>query len=452
LKRVKLILFSSDRLSYNPLSEKMLEFTEFYIDRISQSTEFHCETIKVNTIDAALEHHIDGFDYAIFMASGNRIYNSKDLLPELITPFIENPKLTLMGNILDRKEKWYELNHQFFTIDVNNWVKCGRPSYNKIDVGKLIEVKRSDENFHDDYTPLWVEKGDTFRNYENTEQGANLINQILTNDYDVQIYGGNIKSKKVYLYPEYNSKIFHQLILDKGVTEDIDYNKKTHLKSLLHGNSTWVFNTEEMELTKDHKGESFNVISLPSAGFKFLDVVKGNYLSEGGKIIFYDFNVKSVRWIKYILESNYDTIHDLVRNFDDKWGLIGKRGEGLLDDNDGMTDSMRENVNEVYDYYGGIDNFKEYLKTFKGYHIEYHDINIIDNPESIYGLMGGENNLINVSNIYSTDYSNMFYGKSKMTKIFNKSVTYIQSPTLIVGRGVDVSYSETFYDKTEKNI
>lgn len=442
---IGIFIYPSNKLDHYLLKNRMVEFTNFYALRLSQNPNHTFTTHIVENINDALSESSLSYDYLILMSAGNRIYNSKDIIPKILSEFESNPSLSLMGHILDRFEEWYELHHQMIVIRTKHWIDSGKPLFGYDgDTDKSVpNIIRSEESFHDGYTPLWVKKGEGETQFNTLRQGWNLLSSLLSSGYTISPFSNEIRRMKGYCYPEYNSEKFYSLIDNKEYSDDIDFTKRVLLGGLLNPNKvTWCFNTEEISILKSSNTEKYNVIALPSAGFKFLDVIKSNLLHDDGKVIFYDFNKNSLDWIEYVLSSNTTNIIELVLNKPNHVRLIGKRAEKLINDNGQPTEDLLNNIREVYEYFGGEDSFSEYLIKFRELDYELVNVDIVNDPLKLTYLLNEDNNLINISNIFSTDFLNLFYTMEEKEKMYNRFIKTLNSKTTIVGRGINTFYDE----------
>ena len=88
----------------------------------------------------------------------------------------------IAGHILDRKEGYYELHEQCYVINLKKWVEYDYP-----DMGAEVENEkhlkavpiRSEENYHDNHTPLWIKPGNEMIEYKDKWHGWNILNIAL---------------------------------------------------------------------------------------------------------------------------------------------------------------------------------------------------------------------------------------------------------------------------------
>jgi uncharacterized linocin/CFP29 family protein len=200
-----------------------------------------------------------------------------------------------------------------------------------------------------------------------------------------------------------------------------------------------------MSIIKEKTDITYDVVALPCAGFKFLDLLHSGLIQEKSKIVFFDFSESSIKWINYVINSEELTITDLVLNKPEEVNLIGKTIEKLSIDGIPSNDLIRLSE-EVYSCYGGIDNFMRLLKKFRTLNIEIIKTDIINDPLNCLHRLNGDNNLINISNIFSTDYFNLFYSEKERENKFERFIKTLNRKTTVVGRGVDTYYSEKLYN------
>ena len=96
----------------------------------------------------------------------------------------------------------------------------------------------------------------------------------------------------------------------------------------------------------------------------------------------------------------------------------------------------------MYDYFGGEDSFSEYLIKFRELNYELVNVDIVNDPLKLTYLLNEDNNLINISNIFSTDFLNLFYTMEERERMYNRFIKTLNSKTTIVGRGINTFYDE----------
>ena len=143
-----------------------------------------------------------------------------------------------------------------------------------------------------------------------------------------------------------------------------------------------------------------------------------------------------------MLSSNTTNIIELVLNKPNHVRLIGKRAEKLINEDGLPTEDLISNIREVYDYFGGEEIFSDYLQKFREIRYELVNVDIVNDPLKLTYLLNEDNNLINISNIFSTDFLNLFYTMEEREKMYNRFMKTLNSKTTIVGRGINTFYDE----------
>jgi len=93
------------------------------------------------------------------------------------------------------------------------------------------QPRRSDQNLHDNYTPLWVAPGTTMVTHPVTEFGQGLIARQLQNTHSVVNWNNSARDIKFFLYKELDLEIFRDY---KNIAE----------------RQLWIFNNEPVQVVK----------------------------------------------------------------------------------------------------------------------------------------------------------------------------------------------------------
>lgn len=148
------------------------------------------------------------------------------------------------GHVLDKGNLYYEIHPQVMFVDVN-WFCDNLSEFAQRFRGReceFIKPLRSEDNFHDEYTPKWVKQGNELHTYEGTCWGWNVVEEGLKSETGIGIWPEMIRRTYFYSYPE---------------VEDDYINKKADIFDKMHGKETfYIGNTEDFTLPKTlHKGD-----------------------------------------------------------------------------------------------------------------------------------------------------------------------------------------------------
>lgn len=219
------------------------------------------------------------YDYAVVMSPGTEYINGFAFFDELDN--ICKKDFFLAGHILDRSNynAYYELHHQCYIVNMDYYKKLNRPFVGKLEKNNQhvqLEPIRSKENYHDDYTPKYISKGNTNRTYRHKCHGWNLLRLAFENDYPIIVFDDNIRNSKKHYYPEVEEDYSKHI---KHIDEKFNYCKT----QLIHkSNTEWTTGITE----------KYEQIVLPASGMLYLDLI------DSGRVVFYDYNKRALDYWK----------------------------------------------------------------------------------------------------------------------------------------------------------
>ena len=215
------------------------------------------------------------YDYCVVISPGTEFINGTaffDALDELVkTDFF------IAGHILDRTmhNAYYELHRQCYVINMKHWMKAGMPkigSQERDMPHTLLEPIRSEDNYHDDYTPMSVSKGTEKKTYNDLQHGWQILNKAFEKNLPIVVFNEAIRNSKKHYYPE-SEKDYYEHV--KYIDEKFNYCQEEFVHT---DNTEWS--------TGDH-GEYQQVV-IPASGTLYSDLV------NEGTVIFYDYNQKAL--------------------------------------------------------------------------------------------------------------------------------------------------------------
>jgi hypothetical protein len=224
-----------------------------------------------------LAHAIQqGHKYALVFSTGTEFINGRSF-------FIEIEKLIqtdfyVYGHILDRGDAYYELHNQCYLLNLDRYQELGHPEIGQYELGAThsqITPDRSTENFHDNYTPLWIKPGNSIKTYNHKLHGWNLISAIMSAGGAISAFNNNIRNNKKHYYPE-NQKEFLKHVSWSYSRKDYCANEFVHYQ-----------NTENL-LLDDHDYEK---IITPASGTWFVNFI---HKERPVTVLFYDYNQKAL--------------------------------------------------------------------------------------------------------------------------------------------------------------
>jgi len=154
--------------------------------------------------DTYLKSVAPDYDYAIVCRAGHEFINRQVFVEE-----IDKDNFFIMGHILDREmlNAYYELHTQCYIINLKTYKELGCPAIGRQSFHsshKQIQPLRSDENYHDDYTPLWVHPGSHEKSYEHKPHGWNILSIAFKHSLPVLVFNNTLRTSKKFNYESTN--------------------------------------------------------------------------------------------------------------------------------------------------------------------------------------------------------------------------------------------------------
>ena len=240
----------------------------------------------------------------------------------------------LIGHILDRKERYYHLHQQQFILDIDKWKQIGKPSFN-LRSGEVVNIKRSSENFHDDYTPVWIKKDQGTKSYDKLKFGGRVISELLKSNFKVRPFNEKERHVKKFVYYGISEQISHLLSYEKVNPYSFYYPITTR-------RTDKVFDkTAHRYISVANAVESLNKIKDVYKDIKTID--------------FYDVSITALIFTEYFIKNFNGDYKNFVKDFDNM-GAKDWTTLDLSDDNYDAIDNYEESVEKINDVLQHIRN------------------------------------------------------------------------------------------------
>jgi hypothetical protein len=227
--------------------------------------------------DLLLKHVAEcGYGHAVVLSTGTEFINGHDFFNEIET--ITSTEYSIAGHILDRGDAYYELHHQCYLINLKDYKELGYPFVGKQELGskhKQVIPLRSIDNIHDDYTPIWVEKGSQSKIYNHKCHGWNLLKSMFEHDKKLIVFNENIRNNKIHLYPE------HLLDFNRNINTIYQREYFCATEFIHTANTEWQMHIER----------KYKQVLTPASGLWYK-----NFVTPDAKIIFYDYNKNALTY------------------------------------------------------------------------------------------------------------------------------------------------------------
>ena len=405
-----------ERINNDEMYLKTKGASLFYLERLNSKLVLEkwdpITIICRDEIHEVLQAAVDqGSDYCVMLAAGLQIKNLQ--FHHDLEEFIDTNKFGIAGHPLWKTDgRWLELHHQFFIVNLKAYKAVGCPEYGTWAREELLlpVLKRSEENFHDDYTPLWVKPTGEHALQPGAGQGWKLLSAMFDNGYPVITLTEKIRLSKFYTYPEHETDKFVESLRTLTTYPDMNWNQNKWINdSKFVKDQIWLFNSESLRI--HNNTGPYDLIVTTASGFKLFDFFKHPRLTNTARCIIYDFNPKSLAWYRHFHAWPNNNLLECIREFPDRdqFTWIGQ-WDPTYTENQGFNNGLLETFN----YFGGEDQFNQYWQQFKKMPVEFVEIDLYNDPEKLVGLMHGPGHKwINLTNIFSTDATQVIFGHAE---------------------------------------
>ena len=426
-------------INHLPMYLRLKGATLFYIERLSNHlvTEHKDPLYFVcrDSIEEVLKDTLDkGYDYCVMQSAGCMIKSFT--FDDDVRQFIKDNRFGVAGHPLWQPGQWLELQNQFFIVNLKAWAECGSPNYGDWheEPTLLPIVERSEENFHDDYTPLWVKYAGKCSIQEGAGQGWQILSAMFVHGWPVLTLPEKIRFSKFYTYPDHETEQFEQSIKTLTPYEGQNWNQnKLVVDALNVKDQIWLFNSEDMGIYNEGV---YDLVVNTASGFKLFDLLKNNRLTKDARCVVYDFNPKSIAWYKHFYTWHNEDLLECIRAFPDRNNFTWiSNWDPTYTENHGF----HEGIKEVFQHFNSKEEFASYWRTFKSMPVEFMQVDLYREPEKFAKLfVGPGKKWTNLTNIFSTDATQVIHGHVECMAAQARCLGYL----FVVDPEIDV----TFYD------
>ena len=289
--------------------------------------------------------------------------------------FVES-KEYIKGHIMAKKGQSAYLHHQHINLNVDMWKTLGCPPLDE----KWDKYERSDNNYHDDYTPFWLTPKDRpkIQNFTHEER----------------------KRKGFSYYRDYNEAWMYIEDVEDFVEKD-DFYFSRFLTRIQE--SFYMFNTESLAKVPEGK---FDLIFSPTAGYSAEAYV--DKLNFQGEVIFYDYVQQNIDLKRTIVEMNMSK--------EELYIFRGYTDKNLVDNTGNLAATQRTSS------MGTHEELKEMQARMRDeQEVDYWLMNIIEPDYTrLLNKIRGRNVFFDTSNIFSYHMSHAYYTLADLTDSYER--------------------------------
>jgi len=436
-------------LKYNNLTHldadyqhRVMDLGDFY-QQLPFETDF--KVYYVTDLDHAVRQ-LDPFtDWVVVVAAGH-CTQDRNIYDKLIIEAMKQSS-PLIGHILNFKDQYPHIHPQLFAFDYQEWTKAGYPLWEYSGEAETFianDIKASEETFHDEYTPHWIESSGAAKEYNVKEMqvGAEAIREFVEMGHRIVNVPEHIRRNKFHLYPDQQWQAFKKFLHGQEYSGTI-YEQKHYAELIGHlgdqvQHQYYVLNTEPLQ--RPAINERIAYYTGVAAGLKLVATAIKNGFDESTIFNYVDFSSNALEFQEYISKTwNGDivTYQDVCQDFQTLYPeavLCAPRG------------TYRENLEYLINQIGcTAEEFKyhwaRYQKSIKNFRI----LNLYDlNDQYVLSALLLSNDGVNylwLSNAFWMEYSLIRYGKNQLKQIRDNLFQELENS----GRQIYLDIEDTWY-------
>jgi len=299
-------------------AELMKNLSDFVLTKILSSG---FDVLQGIDEDQLLKEAAKDYTHAVVLSTGTEFINGDEFFNEVEKEVYTGKDFFLLGHIPDRDDGYYELHEQCYIINLKTYKELDCPMVGNFafySPHTQIAPRRSDENIHDDYTPIWVVSGDTEKQYKHKWHGWNILSVAFANRKFVKPFPERFRKNKKFYYPNYEPSFLP--------ASDYLYGKnQVAAQTIFYPHNT------EVKVDVEFQGPIRQFVTQAS-GLNWIDYLITYGYTKDTVVRFVDYNLFALECMKEIIDkwdgSNYATF---VKNYiKSRAEFLGKDGTEWL--------------------------------------------------------------------------------------------------------------------------
>jgi len=243
----------------------------------------------------------DNYKHAVVLSTGTEFINGSAFFEAL--EHAVKLDYFIQGHIPDRGEGYYQLHEQCYIINIEMYRDIGSPIIGKssyYDYHEQVVPLRSEENIHDDYTPVWIAPGTETRVYAHKWHGWNIISEALEKNLPILVFQEDIRNNKKFYYPDY--------IPAFRKAQEYLYGKQVVSSQALF----YPFNTETPAYFNNG---NINQLVVQASGLNWIDYLTQNGYTSETTVNFVDNNLFALECMQEIVKWDGRDYPTFIKNY-----------------------------------------------------------------------------------------------------------------------------------------
>ena len=297
--------------------QRVIDITEFFLQYPQDIEVVRTRDLTPSLVELAEQ----GCTWAFVSILGHCVDNQQ-VFADMISD-CERTNSPIMGHIVYRPGSYPHIDNQFFLVNLPKWVEVGSPAFETVPGSITFTTKtvtRSKEDFHDDYTPLWVAPAEGTMIYScwQSEFARLVVQKFIEAGYTIQNIRQGLRDQKWNLYANANRSQLEPLFKEGRFDQDL---MPQVVKRILNERDTlvdtvYILNSELVySFTPRHIGPIDLYIGV-AGGFKSVLLLKLLGFNKETTVTYADVSLAGLDYQRYLVETwdgdldNYRTIVD----------------------------------------------------------------------------------------------------------------------------------------------
>jgi len=300
--KIAVILYDNLTTPCAEIRDNLHNLTEFQM--FSNSTYPLYDSLEITNTLKIID---EDYEWAVVIGVGN--YFTSDIVLKTVQHAIANN--SPLACQIFHKDGCYYFEPQYFALNLKEYKKIGEP---KLEFQgekcsfETLEIERSLDNFHEDYTPHWIKPAsqNTVKYDLNQLQfGALLIAEFIKQGHLITNIPLEIRKQKYYPYPNHNYFEIKKFINDtkyKPFTRSVQYFADEMKKKIEDNQITFapICNENYSNFIAEEKLDYYVGICN---GFKPAILTSTENFSDNCKVILFESNNAAINWHKFLLKA-----------------------------------------------------------------------------------------------------------------------------------------------------
>jgi hypothetical protein len=290
--------------------QRVIDITDFYI-----GTPQGFDLYRTSTLTETLKGLVDrGYQWAVVNTLGHCV-DQHGVFTDIVDDCIANNHV-LMAHLISGKAGYPRFDSQFFVINLPVWKELNCPPFELVPGATRIQTKkftRSEENFHDDYTPFWIASSDEETVYHIHERafGSIVTQKLIESGHTLVNFDRFHRTRKWNLYANTNESLLTPFF-ESGT---LVYNETTLpqpqiIKRILQERDTlsstvYVLNSEDISKHTPKMPAPIEHYVGVAGGFKGVLLLNKFQFTGSTKVTYVDVSDAALHYQKYLID-NWD--------------------------------------------------------------------------------------------------------------------------------------------------